>query len=85
MLDNELAPLYFPGNESNYGTIHDLLPEYVIFNKIFHGTLTPKRGDRSHINGSTRVLLLCDQWVVLDIDALHVKAWILLCDLCTFI
>jgi hypothetical protein len=24
--DNELAPLYFLGNESNYGTIHDLLP-----------------------------------------------------------
>jgi hypothetical protein len=53
MSDNELAPLYFPGNESNYGTIHGLLPEYVIFNKIFRCTLMPKRGDRSHINGST--------------------------------
>jgi hypothetical protein len=56
--DNELALLYQPGNEHNYGTIHGLLSEYVIFNKIFHGTLTPKRGDRSNINGSTRVLLL---------------------------
>jgi hypothetical protein len=58
VLKNELAPLYFPGNESNYGTIHGLLPEYVIFNKIFCSTLMPKRGDRSHINGSTQVLLL---------------------------
>jgi hypothetical protein len=58
VLDNELAPLYFLGNESNYGTIHGLLPEYVIFNKIFRDTLMPKRGDRSHINGSTRVFLL---------------------------
>jgi hypothetical protein len=58
MLDNELAPLYFLGNESNYDTIHGLLLEYVIFNNIFHGSLTPKRGDRSHINGSIRVLLL---------------------------
>jgi hypothetical protein len=56
--DNELAPLYFSGNESNYDTIHGLLLDYVIFNKIFRTTLTPKRGDRSHINGSTRVLLL---------------------------
>jgi hypothetical protein len=55
--DNELAPLYFPGNESNYGTIHGLLPEYVIFNKIFCDILMPKRGDRSHINGSTRILM----------------------------
>jgi hypothetical protein len=56
--NNELSPLYFLGNESNYDIIHDLLPDYVIFNKIFRGTLTTKRGDRSHINGSTRVLLL---------------------------
>jgi hypothetical protein len=58
MVDNELAPLYFPRNESNYGTIHGLLPEFVIFNKIFRGTLMPKRGGWSHINGPTRVLLL---------------------------
>jgi hypothetical protein len=58
MSDNELAPLYLLGNESNYDTIHDLMLEFIIFNKIFHGTLTPKRGDWSHINGSTRVLLL---------------------------
>jgi hypothetical protein len=58
MVDNELAPLYFLGNESNYGTIDNLLLEFVIFNKIFRGTLTPKRGDRSHINGSTCVFLL---------------------------
>jgi hypothetical protein len=56
VLNNELAPLYLPGNESNYGTIHGLLPEYTIFNKIFRGTLTPKRGDQSSINGSMRVL-----------------------------
>jgi hypothetical protein len=35
MVDNELAPLYFLGNESNYGTIDNLLLEFVIFNKIF--------------------------------------------------
>jgi hypothetical protein len=56
--DNGLAPLYLLGNESNYGSIHGLLLEFSIFNKIFHGTLTPKRGDRSSIIGSTRVLLL---------------------------
>jgi hypothetical protein len=33
--DNELAPLYFPGNENNYGTNHGMLPEYYIFNNIF--------------------------------------------------
>jgi hypothetical protein len=55
---NVLVPPYFSGNESNYGTIHGLLPEFIIFNKIFRGTLTPKRGDRSHINGSTHVLLV---------------------------
>jgi hypothetical protein len=58
MSDNELTPLYLLGNESNYESIHDLLPEFSIFNKIFRGTLMPKRGDRSSINGSTRVLLL---------------------------
>jgi hypothetical protein len=56
--DNVLVPPYFSGNESNYDTIHGLLPEFIIFNKIFRGTLRPKRGDRSHISGSTRVLLL---------------------------
>jgi hypothetical protein len=40
--DNELAPLYFPGNEVNYGTNHGMLPEYYIFNNIFQNTLTPK-------------------------------------------
>jgi hypothetical protein len=50
--DNELSPLYFLGNKRNYGTIHGLLPEHVIY-KILRDTLMPKRGDRSHINGST--------------------------------
>jgi hypothetical protein len=40
--DNELAPLYFPGNENNYGTNHGMLPEYYIFNNIFRNTLTLK-------------------------------------------
>jgi hypothetical protein len=35
MADNELTTLYLTGNESNYGTIHGLLPEFIIFNKIF--------------------------------------------------
>jgi hypothetical protein len=56
--DNELAPLYMPGNENNYGTTHGLIPEYTIFNNIFRNTLTPKRGDRTKIRGSTRNLLL---------------------------
>jgi hypothetical protein len=56
--DNELAPLYFPGNENNYGTNHGMLPEYYIFNNIFWNTLTPKRGDHTSIRGSTRNLLL---------------------------
>jgi hypothetical protein len=55
--DNELAPLYMSGNESNYGTTHGLIPEYIIFN-IFLNNLTPKRGDRTNIRGSTRNLLL---------------------------
>jgi hypothetical protein len=56
--ENELAPLYFPENEHNFGSTHDLLPEYTIFNNIFRNTLTPKRGDRTNIRGSTRNLLL---------------------------
>jgi hypothetical protein len=60
--ENELPLLYVPGNERNYGTCHGLLPEYTIFNNIFHNTLTPKRGDRTNIRGSTRNLLL----VILD-------------------
>jgi hypothetical protein len=55
---NELAPLYYPGNENFYGKTHGLLPEYAIFNNIFCNTLTPKRGDRTIIRGSTRNLLL---------------------------
>jgi hypothetical protein len=55
---NELAPLYYPGNENFYGKTHDLLPEYAIINNIFRNTLTPKRGDRTSIRGSTRNLLL---------------------------
>jgi hypothetical protein len=51
--DNELAPLYFPGNEVNYGTNHGMLPKYYIFNNIFRNTLTPKRGDHTSIRGST--------------------------------
>jgi hypothetical protein len=46
-----------PGNENIYGATHGLIPEYTIFN-IFHNTLSPKRGDRTNIRGSTRNLLL---------------------------
>jgi hypothetical protein len=56
--ENELAPIYFPGNEHNFGTTHGLLPESTIFNNIFGNTLTPKRGDHTNIRGSTRNLLL---------------------------
>jgi hypothetical protein len=56
--DNELAPLYMPGNENNYGTTHGLIPEYTIFNNIFHNTLTPKRGDHTNIRGIIRNLIL---------------------------
>jgi hypothetical protein len=56
--ENELAPLNYPGNENFYGKTHGLLPEYAIFNNIFHNTLTPKRGDRTTIRGSIRTLLL---------------------------
>jgi hypothetical protein len=56
--DNELAPLYFLGNKDNYGTNHGMLPEYYLFNNIFRNTLTPKRGDHTSIQGSTRNLLL---------------------------
>jgi hypothetical protein len=58
ILDNELAPLYFPRNEVNYGTNHGMLPKYYIFNNIFQNTLTSKRGDCTSIWGSTRNLLL---------------------------
>jgi hypothetical protein len=64
--DNKLAPLYFPRNENNYVTNHGMLPEYYIFNNIFWNTLTPKRGDRTSIRGSTRNLLLA----ILDGQAL---------------
>jgi hypothetical protein len=40
--DNELTPLYYPGNERNFGTNHSMLPEYYIFNNIFRNTLRPK-------------------------------------------
>jgi hypothetical protein len=56
--ENELAPLYFPENEHNFGTTHGLLLEYTIFNNFFRNTLTPKRGDCTKIWGSTRNLLL---------------------------
>jgi hypothetical protein len=52
--DNELAPLYYPGNEHNFGTNHGILSVYY----IFKNTLTPKRGDRTSICGSTRNLML---------------------------
>jgi hypothetical protein len=52
--NNELAPLYYPRNEHNFGTNHGLLPEYY----IFRNTLTPKQGGRTSICGSTRNLLL---------------------------
>jgi hypothetical protein len=54
--DNEMAPLYYPGNEKNFGTTHGMLPEYYIFNHIFCNTLTLKHGDRTNIQGSTRNL-----------------------------
>jgi hypothetical protein len=47
--DNELAPLYYPGNKRNFGTNHGKLPEYYIFNNIFWNILTPKRGDHTSI------------------------------------
>jgi hypothetical protein len=56
--DKELAPLYYPGNECNFGTNHGMLPEFYVFNNIFRNTLTPKRGDHTSIRGSTRNLLL---------------------------
>jgi hypothetical protein len=56
--DNELAPLHIPRNKNNFGTTHGLIPEYTVFNNIFCNTLTPKRGDRTNIRGSTRNLLL---------------------------
>jgi hypothetical protein len=56
--DNELAPLYYPGNEHNFGTNHGMVPEFYIFNNIFRNTLTPKRGDRTSIRGLTWNLLL---------------------------
>jgi hypothetical protein len=43
--DNELAPLYYPENERNFGTNHGMLPEYY----IFRNTLTLKRGDHTNI------------------------------------
>jgi hypothetical protein len=58
IVENELAPLYYLGNESSYGKTHGLLPEYAIFNNIFRNTLTPKRGDCTSIRGSTTNLLL---------------------------
>jgi hypothetical protein len=58
ILDNELTPLYYPGNKHHFGTNHGMLPEYYIFNNILRNTLTPKRGDRTSIRGSTRNLLL---------------------------
>jgi hypothetical protein len=56
--ENELAPLYYPGNEHNFGKKYGMLPEYYIFNNIFCNILTPKRGDRTSTRGSTRNLLL---------------------------
>jgi hypothetical protein len=56
--EDELAPLYYPGNENSYGKSHGLLPEYAIFNNIFRNTITPKRVDRTSIRGLTRNLLL---------------------------
>jgi hypothetical protein len=57
IVENELAPLYYLGNANSYGKTHGLLPEYAIFNNIFYNTLTPKRGDRTSIRGSTRNLV----------------------------
>jgi hypothetical protein len=54
ILDNELAPLYYPGNEHHFGTNHSMLPE----DYIFRNTLTHKRGDRTSIRGSISNLLL---------------------------
>jgi hypothetical protein len=55
--ETELAPLYYPRNEHNFGINHGMLPEYYIFNNICCNTLTPKRGDCSSIQGSTRNFL----------------------------
>jgi hypothetical protein len=58
IMKNELAPLYYPGNENFYGKTHGLLAEYAIFNNMFCNTLTPKHGDHTSIHGTTRNLLL---------------------------
>jgi hypothetical protein len=55
---NELAPLYYLGNEHSYGATHGMLPKYYLFNHIFRNTLTPKRGDHTSIRGSTQNFLL---------------------------
>jgi hypothetical protein len=87
IVENDLAPLYYPKNKHNFGTNHGLLPEYYIFNNILCSTLTPKRGDRTSIRGSTRNLLLA----ILDDQAPHhifldkvdvcAPTWDLICDL----
>jgi len=41
-----------------YGTVHGLRPVYKIFNYLFRETLTPKKGDRSSLNGTSRNILL---------------------------
>jgi hypothetical protein len=41
--DNELAPLYLPENENNFGITHGLIPEYNIFSNTFCNTLSQER------------------------------------------
>jgi hypothetical protein len=58
IVENELVPPYYPGNERSYGKTQGLLPEYAIFSNVFCNTLTPKRGEHTSIQGSTKTLVL---------------------------
>jgi hypothetical protein len=44
VLDNELAPLYFLGNESNYGIIHNFLPRVCHLQQDFSRHFDAKEG-----------------------------------------
>jgi hypothetical protein len=55
--DEEFQQLYLNGEEADLDYTHGMRPYTKILNRLFRETLTPKRGDRSKIHGSTRVLL----------------------------
>jgi hypothetical protein len=54
--ENELAPLYFTGNGTTLAQHMVCFPS-TLSSTISSATLTPKRGDRTNIQGSTRNLL----------------------------